>query len=319
MIQDIYPYQYHVEYTPSAPSEEDYVFIFPDDGQVLLKSDGTAYCCGEIKKVFPDACLRYLFRIDSRSFFWMDSDPKGCAAGYRSASSGEKTEDAASTLKEDTTGRNTPMVRRSLCEADFRLLPGNPSVSSISVFRRENNVLKAFEGYTASHLVSWYRSSRFCGRCGSPMIDGTDERKLVCPHCGNILYPRINPSVIVAVYDGDRLLMTRYARRRVTWYVLVAGFIEVGESAEDTVRREVLEETGLHVKNIRYFGSQPWGIPGNLTLGYTAQLDGKDDLTIQKDELADGKWFRREDVPVRENDDLSITMAMIRAFKEGKF
>ncbi len=85
------------------------------------------------------------------------------------------------------------------------------------------------------------------------------------------------------------------------------------------MKREVMEETGVHVKNIRYFGSQPWGIPGNLTLGYTAQLDGSDALTIQEDELSDGKWFHREDVPVRENDDLSITTAMVRAFKEGKF
>ena len=80
--------------------------------------------------------------------------------------------------------------------------------------------------------------------------------------------------------------MTKYANRVVTWYVLVAGFIEVGETAEDTVRREVMEETGVKVKNIRYFHSQPWGVPGNLTLGFTAELDGSDQITVDTGELA---------------------------------
>lgn len=286
MIQDIYPYHYDVAYTPSSPSGPDFVYIFPEENRVLLKSDGTTFRYEEVREFFPQECFRYLFRISERSFFWMDSETRD--PGSSSA-------------------------------ADYRSLPGNPVLVPLGNLRQEHTVLTAFEGYTAAHLISWYRSSRFCGRCGTRMIDGSDERKLVCPHCGNILYPRINPSVIVAVYDGDRLLMTRYAGRKVSWYVLVAGFIEIGESAEDTVKREVMEETGVHVKNIRYFGSQPWGIPGNLTLGYTAQLDGSDALTIQKDELSDGKWFHREDVPVRENDDLSITTAMVRAFKEGKF
>ena len=175
-----------------------------------------------------------------------------------------------------------------------------------------------FAGYTGSHLFNWYRQNRFCGCCGSKLVPGTDERKLVCPSCGNLLYPRINPCIIVAVHDGDRLLMTKYAGRPVTWFVLIAGFIEIGESAEDTVRREVMEEAGVKVKNIRYFGSQPWGIPGNLTLGYTAELDGDDTITIDETELAEGRWFERQDVPVP-NDDLSITAAMIRAFADGKF
>ncbi|MDD2959557.1 MAG: NAD(+) diphosphatase [Lachnospiraceae bacterium] len=176
----------------------------------------------------------------------------------------------------------------------------------------------AFAGYTAWHLAGWYNSNRFCGHCGAPMKPGADERKLVCTRCKNLVYPRINPVIIVAVHDGDRLLMTRYANRPVTWFVLIAGFIEIGETAEDTVRREVMEETGVRVKNIRYYGSQPWGIPGNLTLGYTAELDGPDKITLDTGELCEGQWICREEVPVPD-DDISITSAMIHAFVNHEF
>lgn len=175
----------------------------------------------------------------------------------------------------------------------------------------------AFAGFTAQHLAHWYRSNRFCGCCGGRLEPGTDERKLVCPACGNLIYPRINPAVIVAVTDGDRLLMTRYAHGPVTRFVLVAGFVEVGETAEQTVAREVLEETGVRVKHIRYFGSQPWGCAGNLTLGYWAELEGGDTLTVEESELCDAKWFPRSEIPVPD-DVTSLTSAMIRAFANGE-
>lgn len=178
---------------------------------------------------------------------------------------------------------------------------------------------KALAGFTAMHLNGWYRSNRFCGRCGHAMVTGTDERKMVCPHCKSMVYPRINPAVIVAVTDGDRLLMTKYSAKAHTvhHYVLIAGFVEIGETAEQTVAREVLEEAGVKVKNIRYFGSQPWGCDGNLTLGYYAELDGDDHLTRDTEELADARWFNRAEVPVPK-DDVSVTSAMIRCFAEGR-
>ena len=186
----------------------------------------------------------------------------------------------------------------------FRLLPSNEI---------------AFSVYTAKHLHDWYRANRFCGRCGSPASVGKDERKMICPGCGNMVYPRINPSVIVAVYDDhNRLLMTKYRGRDVTWYVLIAGFIEIGESAEDTVRREVMEEAGVRVTDIRYFASQPWGISGNLILGYTARLDGSDQITLDSQELSDAKWFSREEVPLHA-DNRSVTSALIRGFAEGRY
>ena len=128
---------------------------------------------------------------------------------------------------------------------------------------------EAFAALTACHLAAWYRANRYCGCCGRARVPSTTERALVCPNCGDIVYPRINPAVIVAVTNGERILLTRYAPAHgpTEFYALVAGFCEIGETAEDTVRREVLEEVGLRVRNIRYYASQPWGIDGNLSLG----------------------------------------------------
>ena len=187
--------------------------------------------------------------------------------------------------------------------------------------RRQRPMEKALSGFTATHLNSWYRSNRFCGRCGGGMVPGSDERKMVCPHCGNLIYPRLNPAIIVAVTDGERLLMTKYSPRsghNVFHYVLIAGFVEIGETAEQAVHREVMEEVGLRVKNIRYFGSQPWGIDGNLTLGYFAELDrsGGDQVHVDEAELSDGRWVERSEDPVPD-DDLSNTSAMIHHFAAG--
>lgn len=281
MIQDIKPHLFHVEYLPSSPKENDIVFIFSGT-QIVLTCAENYWTYRQVRERFPKEYFRFLFHIDETACFFLD-------------------------------------YPENLRDQDLKYaLPVSCVFRPIRVLRYQRPMNYAFAGYTAWHLVSWYKANRFCGRCGHSLTDGTDERKLVCPHCGNIIYPRINPCIIVAVHDGDRLLMTKYAGRSVTWFVLIAGFIEIGESAEDTVHREVMEETGVRVKNIRYFGSQPWGIPGNLTLGYTAELDGSDRIHIDANELSDGQWIRRDQVPVPD-DELSITAAMIRAFSQGKF
>jgi NAD+ diphosphatase len=149
------------------------------------------------------------------------------------------------------------------------------------------------------------------------MHHDTHQRKLVCDQCGAEVFPRINPAVIVGVIDGERLLMTRYANGPVQRFVLIAGFTEIGETVEETVAREVLEEVGLRVKDIRYYGSQPWGVAGNLTLGFFCRLDGSDDLTVEEDELSEAQWFTRKEIPVPE-DQTSLTSEMVRKFAEGK-
>ena len=163
-------------------------------------------------------------------------------------------------------------------------------------------------------LRRWYEANRFCGHCGTPMAHGTSERSQVCPRCGQTVYPKICPAIIAAVYDGDRLLLTRYRGRPFTRYALVAGFNEIGESIEDTVRREVMEEVGLRVKNLRFYKSQPWVFTDSLLMGFFAQLDGPDAITLQEDELSEAAWFDRRDIPA-DHSGISLTGEMIEYFR----
>ena len=175
----------------------------------------------------------------------------------------------------------------------------------------------SFAAFTGWHLYDWYRNNRLCGRCGSSTRHDTKERMLRCDTCGNMIFPRINPAVIVAVTDGDRLLLTKYAGRDYTHYALIAGFTEIGETLEQTVEREVFEEVGVRVKNIRYYKSQPWGIAGNILTGFYCDLDGSDAITLDDSELSVGAWFSRDAIPIRD-DCFSLTREMIRVFEEGK-
>lgn len=173
-----------------------------------------------------------------------------------------------------------------------------------------------FAGMTAWHLYNWYDGHRFCGKCGKPLRHHETLRALECA-CGNLVFPVIAPAVIVAVTNGDRILVTRYAGREFKGMALVAGFCEIGERAEDTVRREVMEEAGLRVKNIRYFDSQPWGYASNLLLGYFCELEGSDEIHFDEEELQSAIWVSRAELePVRENL-LSLTGTMIETFRRG--
>ena len=170
---------------------------------------------------------------------------------------------------------------------------------------------------TAWHLYNWYRSNRFCGCCGSKTIHDDKERMLRCPNCGNMIFPRISPAVIVGITDGDRLLMSKYAGRGYTHYALIAGYTEIGETLEQTVQREVMEEVGLKVKNVRYYKSQPWGVDGNVLMGFYCDLDGDDTIHLDETELALAEWHHRHAIP-SQDDGMTLTREMIRTFAEGK-
>lgn len=174
-----------------------------------------------------------------------------------------------------------------------------------------------FGAMTAWHLYNWYRNNRFCGRCGSPTVHDGKERMVRCEHCGNLIFPRISPAVIVAVTDGDRLLLSKYAGRGYTRYALLAGYTEIGETIEQTVHREVMEEVGLKVKNLRYYKSQPWGVDGNVLMGFYCDLDGDDTIHIDETELALAQWHHRNALPAHD-DGISLTREMIRVFEEGR-
>ena len=173
-----------------------------------------------------------------------------------------------------------------------------------------------FAAMTGWHLFTWYKNNQFCGRCGQKTEHDHKERMMRCPACGNLIYPRISPAAIIAVTDGDRLVLSKYAGRAYTRFALIAGFLEIGETAEEGVAREVMEEVGLKVKNIRYYKSQPWGIAGNLLLGYFCDLDGDDTIAIDENELSMAGWYDRHDLPAKD-DGISLTREMIRIFSEG--
>lgn len=187
---------------------------------------------------------------------------------------------------------------------------------SVRQYREFRPMEKLFPCAIAGSLNRWYRDNRYCGRCGGVLEDSKTERALVCPHCGCVRYPKICPAVIVAVRDGDRLLLTKYAGRYIKNYALIAGFNEIGESIEETVHREVLEEVGVHVKNLHFYKSQPWVFTDTLLMGFFCDLDGTDKITLQESELSVGTWVRREDLP-EDTAHLSLTAEMIEQFRLG--
>jgi len=192
------------------------------------------------------------------------------------------------------------------------------SMRPTEVFRAFAPDHMGFAGAVGCQLFRFYRDNRYCGRCASPMEPSAVERAQVCAACGGIVYPKISPAVIVGVTDGDRLLMTRYAGRPYNRYALVAGFTEFGEAVERTVEREVMEEVGLRVRNIRYFASQPWPFSDSLLLGFFCDLDGDDRIRLDEHELAEANWFRRADIPPSEST-MSLTSTMMETFRRGEF
>lgn len=170
---------------------------------------------------------------------------------------------------------------------------------------------------TAAQLAVWYHTHRYCGHCGHPTNHSSTERAMCCANCENIEYPRINPVVIVAITHSGRLLLTHYADRNIKPYVLISGFVEIGESLEAAAQRESLEEVGLHISNLKYFGSQPWGLSSSLAAGFFADITESDpNLVLNTRELADAAWFTPEQIP-HELKNGSLTSAMIESFRNG--
>ena len=202
--------------------------------------------------------------------------------------------------------------------SDFSPLPEGYSFLSLQEIRSLplSGNADMFAVYSAFHLYQWYAASRFCGRCGGKMKHDAVERAMYCPACGSKVYPRINPAVIIGVTNGDRLLLTKY-KTGFAHNALVAGFTEFGETLEQTVAREVMEEVGLRVKHIRYYKSQPWGVAADILTGFFCQVDGDDAIRMDASELKYAEWVRREDIVLQPND-YSLTNEMMRLFKENK-
>ncbi len=148
----------------------------------------------------------------------------------------------------------------------------------------------------AVQIVDWDRTHQFCGKCGVPTTSRPNERAKECPQCGLLQFPRLAPAIIVLVERGDEMLLGRARRFPTAMYSTLAGFVEPGETLEEAVVREVQEEAGISVKNIRYFGSQPWPFPHSLMIGFTAEYAGGE-IVLDDDEIMDARWFTADRLP----------------------
>ncbi|MGN0270416.1 MAG: NAD(+) diphosphatase, partial [Candidatus Weimeria sp.] len=263
MIQDIFPDKLYNQYDVNAsPSENSPVYIFRRDS-LLINTEGgfrlPSY--SELSEYLAEndgAKIIFLFKINEEKRFLL----------LPPLSSGEMHSE-----------RGVHFLYRKIFDIRMSGLCSKTELFAIT---------------TAYHLSVWYNSNRFCGRCAAPLELSKKERALVCPHCKNTVYPRINPAVIVAVTDHERILLTKYrGRADVPFYALIAGFVEIGETLEETVQREVMEEAGLHVKNIRYYKSQPWGKASDILSGFFCDVDGSTDITMEEDELSVAEWYDR--------------------------
>jgi len=163
------------------------------------------------------------------------------------------------------------------------------------IYRKMDDDLFALAG-RAIQIIAWGRTHRFCGQCGAAMAPVPGERAMKCSACGLTNYPRLSPAVIVQVTRGDQLLLARNANFPAAFYSVIAGFVEAGESLEETVRRELREEVGIEVEDIRYFASQPWPFPNSLMLGFTAKW-AANEIAIDPREIADAAWFTVDNLP----------------------
>lgn len=284
MIQDINPYKYKVEYISCAPEDGDRIVLLRGNSIVIFsKGDEIEYPVWEQVKEYRDIQARYLFSIE-------DGEGRPNRFFYVHGGESAKAADALIDKGFELTGQRTVMYRQPKW--------------------------KAFAGVTAYQFCQWYEQNRYCGRCGGKMQHDDKERMVCCPNCKEPVYPRINPVVIVGVTDGEKLLLTKYAGGEYRRYALVAGFAEAGESIEDTVRREVYEETGVHVKNIRFYKSQPWSLSNSLLMGFYCDLDGSPEVSLNDGELSVAEWVERENIPDTD-EGIALTSEMMMNFRNG--
>ena len=277
MIHEILPHKLYNEFKICGPKSTDFVIRY--DGAKTLLKKGTAYTIPRVGE---------LLELEGKSL--------GNFEGHYLFS----IDETAFFLDDSVTCGDAPEGYEYMVSRTFRNM----------------SPVERLGGATAAHLAHWESLNRFCGKCGNPMTRGEKERSMVCPRCGNIVYPRISPVVIVAVHNGDKLLMAHNIDNPNPRLFLISGFVEIGESLEQAVHREVLEEAGIKVKNIRYFGSQPWPFSDSLIAGFTAELDGDDTIHMQEAELSEAMWVRREDIPEYETD-VSISCCLIENFRRG--
>lgn len=325
MVQDIEPHQLNNMYQTIKPEREDYILCFADNTLYIETDEKEIFKFPSFKeiqdKIFafyerekkasvPEdfigqmtSCFPYLFSIDDRKYFLLREQLLARILGQEPV--GVQTKKAQETRQS--------WLRQCLPEE------GRWRFVHTRDYRYLEPLVSVFAGGIGEHLHRWYETHIYCGSCAAVMDSSKKERALVCPKCGMIEYPRISPAVIIAITDGDRILMTKYAPGHGGYrkYALVAGYVEIGETLEDTVRREVMEEVGLRIKNIRYYKSQPWPFDGGVLAGFFVEVDGSSEVKLEEQELSEATWFSRDKMPPVEVR-LSLTNEMIDVFRQGK-
>ena len=310
MIQDIWPHSLHNQYSEKKePLPESPVYCFRRAR--LLAAENHEDMTGEEidptgahgKISLPDA------GADEKGFYKMHG------RYLRLPTVKELGEDRAYTFLFSLDGSAFFLLQEDLPEAE---VPQGFAYKDIRKMRQMayGPQHRLFAAITAYQLSNWYRDNRFCGTCGAPTMHAEKERAVRCPSCGRMIYPRIIPAVIVGVINGDRILLTKYTGTQYPFYALIAGFTEIGETFEETVQREVMEETGVRVKNIRYYKSQPWGIVDDLLAGFYCDLDGDPTIHVDRTELKEAVWATRDEIVLQPTEH-SLTNEMMTRFKEG--
>ena len=182
--------------------------------------------------------------------------------------------------------------------------------------RSIRNKEAAWIGVLGYQLMTWYDTNRYCGRCRTKTELKKNERAIICPNCGNIVYPKVSPAIIVTITSGDKILLARNTRFKNNYYSVLAGYVDIGESLEQTVVREVKEEAGIEIRNLRYYKSQPWPFSGSLMVGYFAEADDSQPLKIDPVEISEAGWYKRGNLPDHPTN-ISIAGEMIELFENG--
>ena len=167
----------------------------------------------------------------------------------------------------------------------------------------------------AQQITAWDRDHQYCGRCGGSMEGLKNERAKKCPGCGLINFPRITPAMMVAILKGDRILLAKNKNFPEGFYSVLAGFVEPGERLEECITREVKEEVGLSVRNLRYFNSQPWPFPDSLMIAFLADYDSGE-IQVDGQEIIEADWYKADELPKCPTGKLSVAGKIIDWFKQ---